>query len=135
MKNIISITEARSKIFEIAEKVQKTGQVFAFTENGKPKVVIMSSDDYENIMEDLELMKNHKFMAKINKVEQEFSEGKYTAWKSIREDLLGSSKISASIKTKTKSNNSLLLLADAPSRKYLQGAKKAQENRSKSKLK
>lgn len=88
IKNIISISEARSKIFEIAEKVQKFGQVFTFTENGKPKVVMISAEEYENLVEDLELMKDHKFMAKVRKVEEDFAKGEYVSWENIKNELL-----------------------------------------------
>ena len=87
MKNIISISEARSKIFEIADKVQKLGQIFTFTENGKPKVVMMSAEEYENIIEDMALMKNRKFMARVEKAAEEFAKGEYLSWESVKKDL------------------------------------------------
>jgi prevent-host-death family protein len=87
MKNIISISEARSKIFEIAEKVQKLGEIFTFTENGKPKVVMMSAEEYENIIEDMALMKNRKFMAKVERAAEEFANGEYLSWESVKKDL------------------------------------------------
>ena len=109
-KNIISISEARSKIFEIAEKVQKFGQIFTFTENGKPKVVMISAEEYENLVEDLSLMKNRKFMAKVKKVDEEFTNGEYRAWNSIKQELLA--------KTGT------MVLADESKQKYVSKGKK-----------
>jgi len=111
MKNIISISEARSKIFEIAEKVQKLGQIFTFTENGKPKVVMMSADEYENLIEDIELMKNRKFMAKVERAAEEFAKDEYLSWESVKKDL--------SI------NTGSLMLADNSKVKYKRGEKKS----------
>ena len=92
MKNIISISEARSKIFEIAEKVQKTSQVFTLTENGRPKVVIISAEEYENIIEDLGIMRNNKFMSKVENAATEFIRGEYLLWENIKKELLSDKK-------------------------------------------
>jgi len=87
MKNIISITEARSNIFAIAEQVQKRGSHYAFTENGRPKAVMMSADEYENLMEDLELMNDPKFMARVRNTEKDFAKGGYVLLKDLEREL------------------------------------------------
>jgi len=87
MKNIISITEARSNIFAIAEKVQKRGNYYTFTENGRPKVVMMSAEEHENLIEDLELMNNPKFMARVRNMEKAFTEGEYVPWGDVKKKL------------------------------------------------
>ena len=55
-KTTIPISEARKNIFKIAEKVQKPGVYFTFTENGKPKGVIMSAEEFESWTETMEVM-------------------------------------------------------------------------------
>jgi prevent-host-death family protein len=49
-KNIIPITEARKKIFNIAEEVQKPNTHYTLTERGKPKMVIVSVEEFEALM-------------------------------------------------------------------------------------
>ena len=49
LKNIISTTEARKNIFQLTEDVQKNGNYYLLTENGKSKAVILSAKDFENI--------------------------------------------------------------------------------------
>jgi prevent-host-death family protein len=87
MKNIISITEARKEIFDIAEKVQKVGNHYLFTENGKAKMAIMSADEYENLMEDLVLAADPKFAAKIKKSEEELASGNYVTLQEFEKEL------------------------------------------------
>lgn len=87
MKNIISITQARKDIFDIAEKVQKYGNHFLFTEDGKPKMVAMSADEYDNLMEDLALAADPKFRARIKKSEEEFARGDYVTLDELRQEL------------------------------------------------
>ena len=112
MKNIISITEARKEIFDIAEKVQKHGNHFLLTESGKPKMVVMSAEEYENLMEDLALMEDPKFLARIKKAEEQFAKGDYVLWQDVKKNL--------SIRNRPLS----LAVADKPKKKYSAKKKK-----------
>lgn len=47
IKNVLPITEARKKIFSIAEEVQKSNIYYTLTERGKPTVVILSAEEFE----------------------------------------------------------------------------------------
>jgi len=87
MKNIISITEARKEIFDIAEKAQKSGNHYMFTEGGKPKLAVMSADEYENLMEDLALENNPQFVARMKKAEEDFAKGEFVTWDEIKKKL------------------------------------------------
>ena len=87
MKNIISITEARKDIFDIAEKVQKTGNHYIFTENGKAKMAIMSAEEYENLMEDLALAADPKFQDRMKQASEEFARGEFVPWEEIKRKL------------------------------------------------
>ncbi len=87
MKNIISITEARKSIFDIAEKIQKQGNHYIFTENGKAKMAVMSAEEYEDLMEDLELVSDPKFRAKIEKAHEDIAKGDYVTWDEVKAGL------------------------------------------------
>ena len=87
MKNILSITEARSTIFDIAVKAQKHGNHYLFTENGKPKLAIMSADEYESLMEDLFLLSDPTFAAKMKKADEEFARGEVISLKDLEKEL------------------------------------------------
>ncbi|MGB8815826.1 MAG: type II toxin-antitoxin system Phd/YefM family antitoxin [Minisyncoccia bacterium] len=87
MKNIISITEARSSIFDIAEKIQKQGNHYIFTENGKAKMAVMSAEEYENLMEDLTLSADSKFRSRMKKADEEFARGEYYTWDEVKAGL------------------------------------------------
>jgi PHD/YefM family antitoxin component YafN of YafNO toxin-antitoxin module len=104
-KNIISITEARSSIFDIAEKIQKQGNHYIFTENGKAKMAVMSAVEYDSLMEDLVLMADPKFMAKMKKLSTGYVEGEYVPWEEVKRKL------------DLKHHN--LVLADKSKKKYL----------------
>lgn len=87
IKNIISITEARSNIFDIAEKIQKHGNHYLFTEKGKAKMAVMSADEYESLMEDLEILSNPKIMANIKEAEEQLKRGEYVTLQELEKEL------------------------------------------------
>jgi prevent-host-death family protein len=78
IKNIISISEARKNIFDFAEKVQKPGVYYTFTENGRPKAVLMGAEEFESWQETLEVMRDFPELKKeIAIVEEEYRKGDY----------------------------------------------------------
>lgn len=86
-KTTLSITEARKKIFEIAEEAQKPGKFYTLTENGRPKLVVMSADQFDSLMEDLELMSDPGFEKRMAAVEEEFKKGEYSSWEDVKKEL------------------------------------------------
>ena len=86
-KTIISISEARRRIFEIAEEVQKPGVQYTLTDKGKSKLVILSADEYESLMETLEITSDPAAMARIQKAEQEYERGEYVTWEELKKEL------------------------------------------------
>ena len=54
LRNIVSLTDARKRLFEIIEETQEVGNHFILTKHGKPYAVILSADDFEKIKSNLE---------------------------------------------------------------------------------
>ncbi|MCX6763113.1 MAG: type II toxin-antitoxin system Phd/YefM family antitoxin [Candidatus Moranbacteria bacterium] len=86
-KTTISISEARKKIFDIAEEVQKPGVYYTFTEKGRPKTVLMSYDEFDSLMETLEIMSNPKIMKDIKQAEEEYKRGEYVTLDQLKKEL------------------------------------------------
>jgi prevent-host-death family protein len=77
-RTTISLTEARKRIFDIAEEVQKPGVYYTFTENGRPKAVVMSANEFESWAETLEVSHDFPDLEKdTRKAEGEFEKGDY----------------------------------------------------------
>ena len=55
-RTTIPISEARRRIFDIAEDVQTPSRYYTLTEKGRPKAVIMSADDFESWAETVEVL-------------------------------------------------------------------------------
>jgi len=58
IKTTISISEARKRIFDIANKVQIPNRVYTLTADGRPKAVIMSAEEYESWIETMEVLRD-----------------------------------------------------------------------------
>ena len=85
-KKTLSITEARKKIFEIAEDVQKPGVYYTLTENGKPKAVILSYEEYDSLMETLEVMEEMPELGKeLKETREAVKRGEYKNWTTLEE--------------------------------------------------
>ncbi len=77
-KTTIPISEARKRIFEIAEEVQKPGNYYTLTEKGRQKAVLMSAEDFESWQETMEVMREFPDLKeRVKKAEQEFKKGDY----------------------------------------------------------
>lgn len=80
----ISITEARNHIFEIAEEVQSPNKVYTLTSGGKPKAIIMSVEEYESMLETMEVERIFPDLDKdITETKEAFRTGEYKKWPTL----------------------------------------------------
>ena len=87
-KNTIPISEARKNIFKIAEEVQKPDNYYVLTEKGRPKVVLMSAEEFESWQETLEVMWEFPNLRKdIEETDKAVKSGEYKKWITL-DDLL-----------------------------------------------
>jgi len=85
-KTTIPISEARKRIFEIAEEVQKPSNYYTLTEKGRPKAVLMSAEEFESWQETLETMHDFPNLNRdINEVEEAIKSGEYKNWITLEE--------------------------------------------------
>jgi prevent-host-death family protein len=85
-KTTIPISEARKRIFEIAKEVQKPSNYYTLTERGRPKVVLMSAEEFESWQETLETMRDFPNLDKdIKEVKGAIKSGKYKNWTTLEE--------------------------------------------------
>lgn len=83
-KTTISISEARKRIFDIAEEVQSPHKVYTLTADGKPKAVIMSAEEYESLMETLDVMQEcPDILDRLDESEKAFKTGEYKNWSTL----------------------------------------------------
>jgi len=86
VKTTIPISEARKNIFKIANDVQEPGNYYTFTENGRPKAVILSAEEFESWQETIDVSQEMPDLSKdIKKFEKEHTKGEYKDWITLEE--------------------------------------------------
>jgi len=89
MTNTMSISEARAKIFDVTDKVEKTGQSIVLTQNGQAKVVMMSVDEFESWEETVAIRSEVPGLLKdIAKVKKDIQSGAYRKYPTIEEIII-----------------------------------------------
>lgn len=103
IKNTLPVTEVRKKLFQIIEEVDKTGTYYTVTEKGKPKAVIMSAEEFESLIETIEVMNEFPDIDKdIKEFEADIKSGRYKTYPTLEEVI----------------NKSAFTLADKSKKKY-----------------
>jgi len=78
VKTTIPITEARRRIFEIREELRTPGKYYTLTEKGRPVIVMLSAEEYESIIETLQVMRDFPNLKKdIRESEREYTRGEF----------------------------------------------------------
>lgn len=86
-KTTLPISEARKKIFEIAEDVQKPNRYYTLTEKGRPKAVILSVEEFDSLVETIEILSNPKAMRDIKEAEEQYKKGEYISWDELKKEM------------------------------------------------
>jgi len=84
IRTTLPITEARKRIFDIAQKVQRPGSYYTLTEKGRPKAVILSAEEFESWRETLDVAREFPDLKNdIKKVDQAVKTGEYKKWAAL----------------------------------------------------
>lgn len=72
----IPLTEARERLFELAEEIQGPDCRYTFTRHGRRKAVLLSAEEYDSWVETMEVMREIPDLARnIQKTEEEYRRG------------------------------------------------------------
>ena len=76
--SIIPLTEAKSRLSEIADEIHRTHERVSVTRNGREYVVIMSAEDLESLEATIELLSDPSAQARIAQAEADIDRGEVT---------------------------------------------------------
>lgn len=84
IKTTLPISEARKKIFKIVEETQTPGVHYTITEKGRPKAVILSAEEYESMVETMEVERLFPDLDKdIAEVKRAIKTGEWKKWTTL----------------------------------------------------
>jgi len=83
----LPLTEARNRFSELVESASSLYQRFSITLRGKPAAVLMSQDEYEDIMETLDILADKNLIRSIKTAEKQAEQGKIISLKQLTSQL------------------------------------------------
>lgn len=72
----LTVTEAKAKFLELIGDIQNCHETVTITRNGHPAAIIMNPDDFEALIETLEILSDAKVMASLKKSAKQIRAGK-----------------------------------------------------------
>ncbi len=72
------LTEARSRLSEIVEEVASTGSTVEISRHGRPLAVVVGYEEYESLLETLNILADEATMDAIAEAERDIASGDLT---------------------------------------------------------
>lgn len=84
MVNTITLKELRPGLPEVIKKIDARLDRYIVTKRGKPIAVMIGPDDYEGLLETIEILSDKETVKRIKRAKQEIKEGKTISLKELR---------------------------------------------------
>ncbi len=84
MVNTITLKELRPELPGVIRDIDIRLDRFIITKRGKPTAIMMSLDDYEGLLETIEILSDKEAVKRIKKAKQQIKEGKIISLKELR---------------------------------------------------
>ena len=83
----VTLKMLRPKLPKVIEDIDEKMDRFIITKRGKPVAMMMSIDDYESLLETLDVLSNKGLMKKIKEAEADVKNGRIKALAEIEKEL------------------------------------------------
>lgn len=80
----VSLTQLRPKFPQILDRVSKYFDRYIITRHGKPEAVVLAEEDYESLLETLEILSDKKLMQEIKKSLADLKAGRSIPFEKIK---------------------------------------------------
>ena len=87
MVTTIPLTALRPTLPDVVDRVFKRMERFIITRHGRPEAVILSEEDYESMIETIEILSNPAIVREIAQGLKEAKAGKVIPWEKVKKDL------------------------------------------------
>ena len=83
----LPITAARDELTSLPDRLSQTHETVTVTRRGKPVLAILPWEEYETIVETLEIMADADLMAALRQSLREAKQGKLIPWERVKRKL------------------------------------------------
>jgi antitoxin YefM len=87
MPKSVPFTEARARLSDLLDQVERSHEHVEITRNGRPAAVLMSPEEYESIVETLEILGDDELLGALEQSEEDVKSGRLRSWEDIKRDL------------------------------------------------
>ena len=87
MINTVSLKDLRPGLPKVIARIDGKLDRYIVTRRGKPVIVMLSIEDYESLMETLDILADPKAMADLRKGEEDIRKGRTRSWAEIKASL------------------------------------------------
>lgn len=87
MTKNISLKQLRPKLPKVISEIDSKMDRFIITKRGKPVALMMSIEDYEGLIETLDILSDKKLMKRIKAAESDIEKGDLTALDEVEREL------------------------------------------------
>ena len=84
MVNTITLKELRPELPAIIKKIDSRLDRYVVTRRGKPIAVMISPDDYEGLLETVEILSDKESVKRIKQAKQQIKEGRTVSLEELR---------------------------------------------------
>lgn len=84
MMQTVSLKELRPSLPKVIARIDRRLDRFVVTKRGKPVAVLLGSDDYESLIETLDIQADSKALAGIRAGEEDIRKGRTRPWNEIK---------------------------------------------------
>jgi prevent-host-death family protein len=83
----LSLTELRPRLPEIIDRVHRYFDRFFITRHGRPEAVILSAEDFEGLLETLDILGDEACLARLAAAEEDLARGGGHRLEDVRREL------------------------------------------------
>jgi antitoxin YefM len=75
-KNILPVTTVKKDLMKLLNKMQADHETLVITKDGKAAGVLMSAEEYEGLLETIEILGDRKLLRSLARADEEFRKGR-----------------------------------------------------------
>ncbi|MCP4202243.1 MAG: type II toxin-antitoxin system Phd/YefM family antitoxin [bacterium] len=83
----LSLTELRPRLSEIIDRANRFFDRFLMTRHGRADAVLLASDDYEGLLETIDILADSECVKRLAEAEEEFARGGGHSLEAARREL------------------------------------------------
>ncbi len=76
-KNILPVTTVKKNLLKLLRQVQEQNDPLIITKDGKAAGILLSPEEYEGLLETLEILSDKKLLKLLQKAELDYQKGRF----------------------------------------------------------